>query len=297
MKISNSDLPGLFQAADESASRAQKRYAQLVALDLGVMITGALLGALSLGGEGAKQELALASAIAIAISFAMTFALKSEHFSGTWYDGRAVAESTKTTAWLYMMRADPYGNAKTDADADREFSDSLDSFVKERKKLAGSLAARTAALPEITDAMRAVRAMTLNDRKSLYGESRITDQRKWYATKSELNSRKSSLFFGLILICQGLALVAAIILVRWPEPKVNFTGVFAALAAALIAWTQLKKHEELASVYGLTAQELGSVATQARHASTEQEFSQFVGKAENAITREHTLWLARREQY
>jgi hypothetical protein len=98
-----------------------------------------------------------------------------------------------------------------------------------------------------------------------------------------------------VLISQALALIAAIAVVRWPDAAVNLTGVFAALAAALIAWTQLKKYEELATMYGLTAQELRSVEDQARHVRNEEQFTRFVLTAEDAISREQALWLTRRE--
>lgn len=294
-RITNADMPGLFQASDAASSRAQRMYLYLVALDLGVMIIGAALGAVSVTNSELKQELALASAVSVAIGFALTLALQAQRLSATWYNGRAVAESAKTTAWRYMMCANPYTRDLSDADADRTFIAALDSFLKERKSLAASLSTQLVALPEVSDAMRAVRALPYENRKNLYVESRVADQRVWYSARAEFNARRARLFFVLLLVSQALALITAIAVVRWPDAAVNFTGVFAALASALIAWTQLKKHEELATMYGLTAQELRSVEDQARHVSNEEQFSGFVLTAEDAISREHALWLTRRE--
>jgi hypothetical protein len=67
------------------------------------------------------------------------------------------------------------------------------------------------------------------------------------------------------------------------------------VASPLIAWTQLKKYEEQATMYGLTAQELRSVEDRARHVTDEEQFTRFVLTAESAISREHALWLTRRE--
>lgn len=294
--IANADLPGLFQATDAASSRAQRMYLRLVALDLGVMIAGAILGAVSVSGTDLKQELALASAVAIAIGFALTLALQAQHLSATWYDGRAVAESAKTTAWRYMMCADPYAREMSEPDADQTMTSALDSFLRERKGLAGSLSTELIALPQISDKMRAVRSLPYADRKSLYVEARLGDQRLWYAGRAEHNAGRATFLFVLVLVSQALALIAAIGVVRWPDTGINLSGVFAALAAALIAWTQLKKYEELATMYGLTAQELRSVEDQARHVSGEEQFARFVLAAESAISREHALWLTRREQ-
>src|SRR5687767_10533496 len=138
--------------------------------------------------------------------------------------------------------------------------------------------------------------LPVSQRKSAYVQSRLADQRLWYAAKAEYNSRRAKMLFSLVIGCHALALVAAIANVRWPEGRFNLTGVFAALASALIAWTQLKKYEEQANVYGLTAQELRSIEEQGRHADTEDAFARFVEEAEGAITRENAIWLAKREQ-
>ena len=290
------DLPGLFQAADTASTRAQKLYLKLVAADLSVMLVGATLGALSVDGSSRAQGMALASAIAVAIGLILTLTLQAQRLSATWYDGRAVAEATKTSAWRYMMRAYPYGNL-AEPYADKALISAFDSFLRDRKGLAGSLPSGLAQLPQITAVMRDTRGLAVEARKSVYVDSRLADQRMWYAARAEHNSKRARHLFTLVIGCHALALVAAIANVRWPETQINLTGVFAALAAALIAWTQLKKYEEQANVYGLTAQELKSIEEQGRHANAEEAFARFVEEAESAITRENALWLARREQF
>jgi hypothetical protein len=294
LQVTDSELPALFQASDAAGVRAQKQYARLVALDLTVMILGAVLAAVSFGGPVVRSDMALASAVCIAASFAMTFALKAEGLSRTWYAGRAVAESARTAAWRYMMRAEPYASL-ADGEADRKLGEALDSYLAERRDLAGSLAPALMAAPQISDTMRKVRALPLAERRDLYSRSRARDQKLWYAAKAATNKARSQLFFQLVLLCQALALVAAIVLVRWPDAPVDLTGVFASLAAALVAWTQLKKHEELANAYGMNAQELSSIEGQLPAANSEEELSRIVVTAENAIARETALWLARRE--
>jgi hypothetical protein len=97
-----------------------------------------------------------------------------------------------------------------------------------------------------------------------------------------------------MIVCQVLALVSAIVIVRWPESFVNATGIFVNLAMAFLAWLQMKKHQELAQSYGLAAQGLSFAYEQSSQVRTEEELSTYVMNSENAISREHKMWLGRR---
>ena len=85
-----------------------------------------------------------------------------------------------------------------------------------------------------------------------------------------------------------------IVLVIWPATPFDYAAVLATLATAFISWTQAKKYGELAQVYEITANELGAVADQLIHVRTDSDLSRYVKEAETAISREHTLWVARR---
>ncbi|AVA15771.1 hypothetical protein C3E99_03320 [Sphingopyxis sp. MG] len=64
-------------------------------------------------------------------------------------------------------------------------------------------------------------------------------------------------------------------------------------ASAAIGWIQIKKFNELASAYSLTAHEIGIIQTRISDVTTESEFSEFVNESERAFSREHTQWVAR----
>ena len=53
--------------------------------------------------------------------------------------------------------------------------------------------------------------------------------------------------------------------------------------------------QELAASYALAAHEIGLIRQQSLLPSTDDEFSLFVGDAENAFSREHTQWIARKD--
>jgi hypothetical protein len=295
--VGDEDLPALFRAADKASTDAQRMYLSLIAFDLALLVLGAILGAVGFMSQKDHAVLALATAVVLVVSMILTIALKSQRLASTWYDGRAVAESVKTSAWRFMTQAEPFSGRLSSPEADRLLAGAFQSFLNERGDLAAFLPAALATGVQITPKMRAIRAFSLSARRDTYLDERIGGQRLWYAQRAEKNKRGGRAIFGLLLISQGLSLIAAILLVRWPLMPINLVGVFAALAAALIAWNQLKRHEELATAYGLAAQELGTAQEQGRSLEDEDDLSSFILNAENAISREHTLWLARRDHY
>ena len=71
--------------------------------------------------------------------------------------------------------------------------------------------------------------------------------------------------------------------------------VFVAIAASLLSWMQAKRFSELAASYALAAHEIELIRQQSLLPSTDDEFSLFVDDAENAFSREHTQWIARKD--
>ena len=254
----------------------------------------AILGSVSLTSHETRQALITASAIVLAISLVITAASKIVRLERVWYEGRAIAESVKSLAWRYMTCTEPYSQNLGDRAADIKFGEDMSSILLERRGFhwrGGAAASGT----QITGTMRQSRALDVEDRKRLYLSNRINEQRNWYSVKATRNSRAASRIFVATILSQALALIAALILVQHPEAVLNPIGIFVAMAAAIIAWSQLKQYQELAQSYGITVQELGIICDRSRHISSNEEFSRFVSDSENAISREHTLWLARRD--
>jgi hypothetical protein len=67
-----------------------------------------------------------------------------------------------------------------------------------------------------------------------------------------------------------------------------------AIVTAITAWLQTKQHRTLATAYAVAALELASVRSQISHQTTEADWARFVSDAEEAFSREHTLWKASR---
>jgi hypothetical protein len=268
---------------------------RLIAANLALMIIASLLGALSVAIGPATSTLAVASGATMAVSLVLTGVLGTRRPEREWYGGRAIAESVKTLAWRYMVGAEPYGISLPAAQVDELFLTTLRAILKERKEFQWGVDAVVGKQPEITTRMQEIRKLGLEERKAVYSKCRVSNQLEWYSEKAAKSRKREVIWFWSIIAAQALALVAAIVLMRFPSLSLDLTGVFSALAAAFLGWLQTKRYQELAQSYAVAAYELGLIAEQARHMQTEKAFSAFVLDAENAMSREHTLWSAKRE--
>ncbi len=295
--VTADDFPALFQSADRASLFIQKRHLYLTGSVLALLVGGAAAGAVSSAFPSSNEKTALAfvSTACVALSFLLTAirqALKPEKL---WYGGRAVAESAKSMAWRYMTGAEPYSIALPAAEVDARFVSDLKALIKD-DRLAVGFGSDFSDKPQISPRMREVRAATLDQRKAIYISDRLADQRKWYGAKARKSQRAESWYFVLILVSQALALASTVFMISQPGSAWNLTGVFSAVASALVAWLQVRQHEELAQSYAAAALELGFIEEEASRISEENAFSAFVAEAENAISREQTMWVARRNR-
>ena len=198
----------------------------------------------------------------------------------------------KTATWRYMMIVPPFHDDNT---ADQEFVLSLKEMRKARpechKHFAG---AAVVADPAITDFMRRMRGNSYLDRRAFYLEHRIHDQKTWYSDKAAHNARIGSRWFWTIVILQGIAVFMAIIQAATGGLGVNMVPVFMTFAAVIAAWSQMRRYDELKKTYALAVQELSELEALAVNLVS-QNFQQFVEQVEEAISREHTMWCARRD--
>jgi hypothetical protein len=209
----------------------------------------------------------------------------------TWYEGRAAAESVKTLTWRYVMDAEPFNIERTPAEADKLFLRQLDDVLGVLKEL--DLAPDAAVGEQITSAMRAVRAAPLADRKATYEEHRVVEQQLWYSRKAKWNRVRAHRWTLGMLATEVLGIGAGILKAvgTIQGDMLGFTG---AIVAAMTAWLQTKQHRALAAAYTVTALELASVRAKIRHQESESDWATFVSDAEEAFSREHTLWKASR---
>jgi hypothetical protein len=292
--VAEADFPALFLAADRASQRAQKRHLIFTGVILGALVASAALGALTGVFSQEARALALASTAGAALSFMLTAMKKALKPEKLWYAGRAVAESAKSLAWRYMTGAEPYSISLPLAEADAKFVSDLKAMVKDQAQAALGFGSDFSDRPQITARMRELRSASLEQRRQSYVAGRLSDQRRWYTAKARRSQKVANWYFVLIQVSQALTLAATVLLLSSAGSKWNLGGVFSALASALIAWLQVRQHEELAQSYAVTALDLGFIEEQAARVATETDLSAFVADGENTVSREHSLWISRR---
>lgn len=282
------DFPALYRSADDLSFESQTQFFRALKLHLILLVFAAILSVTSIShwAIAVLQLLALLGALSCSIYL---FGRRPDRY---WYAGRAVAESIKTITWRYVCRAEPFQGS--DPKARTDFQQKLKAIVDQNKDVAQSLTNHLES-PQITDVMAQMRARPLEERKTTYATSRIKNQLAWYAKKATFNKRTSNRFFWALIGTNAVAVIFSIFRIKFVNVSFWPTDIFIATAASLLSWMQAKRFSELAASYALTAHEIGLILEQSLMPSTDKEFSLFVGDAENAFSREHTQWVARKD--
>lgn len=284
------DLPALYRGADSSSLAAQRSLLWWTKLRLGGVVAAAVAGAITW--DIGRRDIRLAAwlaLIAFGLALVAELVLAITRPDGVWYEGRAAAESVKTLAWRYMMCAESFESSVVDVD--RRFTKEIFETLDDLKRL--EIPPAGAADVQITARMREVRALDFDGRRTTYLDQRIRDQQGWYADKARRNKRAALLWIGVSI---GLEVVGAVGAGLKVAHLIDFDllGICAAGAAAAAAWVQAKQYQTLSTAYSVTSQELAAVASEVEALHEEALWPQFVAEAEEAISREHTLWRASR---
>ncbi|WP_341860920.1 DUF4231 domain-containing protein [Gymnodinialimonas sp. 57CJ19] len=288
--MKSGDYPALFRSSDEASNAAQATYLWLIRLQYGLLVSAA---AVALWFDR-LPNLLLLFAFIVGASTTLLIFMSVKKPEKDWYGCRALAESIKTSTWRYMMRAEPFENVPQLNEVRIKYAAFLKEILDANNHVQESISRRPHAGDQITLKMDEVRARPLSERQDLYLVERINEQRGWYVKNVKKNRRR---FVGWIIFCvfvQGSAI--ALVLLRSSQPE--FFSIWPSepllvVAAASLGWIQIKKFNELASAYSLTAHEIGIIQTRLKMVNGEQEFSEFVNEAERAFSREHTQWVAR----
>ncbi len=295
-KILEKDYPNLYQASDHASKSSQSNYILIVAIDLVSMILASALAIYNYQCVVAKTYIYVISGLLLLSGFIFTIIIITKKFEDIWYQGRALAESCKTLTWRFITCSELFENSLTIQEAKNKFIERTKEFSQEFTELNKVLNTKKLNLPVISDLMLRVRQLPLADRKEYYIKYRLEDQKTWYSNKAEFNKTKYNFWFGVILTSQALSIVSISFLISNPQCDWNLVGLFTTIASSAISWLQLKQHQELKQAYTTASQELNFIVALADNVHTENEFSKFVLDSENAISREHTLWLAQRRK-
>lgn len=283
--------PALYDTAGKLSSTSQSVFLNLIRAEYGALLLAAIFSM-----DLSKKPLFFAAyALIFFISLGVLVSrnwLKPEQ---GWYRGRALAESIKTSCWRYCMRAEPFDDAINVAIPRAEFRNHLLAILKANRHIGDKMPPDSAARDQVTDTMEATRALSLDDRKAFYDRHRIREQREWYALKAGANRLASGRWVAFGISVYVIAIVLVLLRIVFPGRELWPIEPLIVAASSIVGWTQVKKFNELASSYTLTAHEIGIIQGEIGEISSEAAFSAFVNDAEQAFSREHTQWVARQQ--
>lgn len=285
-------MPQLFQAADAASLDAQGLYVGLTRWRLILLGAAAIAGVASWRvGAGEVDLLAIIGVGLFIAALLMETWLWRSRPDKAWYDGRAVAESAKTLAWKFAVAGGAFPATMPLVDAKRNL---LARFDEIRGQFGELELAPLDAVP-ISAWMVATRQKPFETRKAVYLGARIQGQQRWYATKAKYNKRRTKQWRAVTVALDLLGAIAFLV-EALVETGLSFAPAMAALAGAAVAWIGSKQHETLARAYGAAVTDLASAEGRLDLITTDGEWAAEVDDAEEAISREHTVWLATRSR-
>lgn len=292
--MNDNNYPNYFVAGDSASKKAQFWYIRLFGVDLLLMVLSAILSIYNYQTEESKTIVYIISGILLLGAMFISIFLKVKKYEDIWYRGRALAESCKTLTWRFIMSSEYFENNIPKEEADRRFIKRIREINNEFSDLNKILSSKQLNLPIITNEMERVRNLSLNDKKTYYLNNRIQNQIDWYSSKAEDSKFKYDIWFFTIIVLQFLALISIGFLIKYPSSDFNFVGVFSTIAASGFSWLQVKKYQENKEAYTTANSELNLIKAEGNKNFSNNEFSEYVLDSENAMSREHTMWLAQK---
>lgn len=279
------DFPSFYQSADELSKRMQSKFYSHFRAHLVLLALATIFSFIS--------PITIFSSIVQALIFSLVFycsyILFTERPDQKWYGARALAESIKTISWRYMTKAEPFHQS----DCDDFFEKTVKKLIEQNTEIKRKMLPKS--VPIISDKMREYRNRDFETNKLHYKIERIQNQFDWYTQKAKFNADRSKLFFVLLLLVNAFTVILAISRIWNLEANFWVTDFFIASSCGILSWIQAKKYSELSSSYTQTAHDI-SFSLNTIDRIKEPEYSHFIGDTENAFSREHTQWLARKDE-
>jgi len=293
MKVEHKDYPSFFKTTDRYSLEGQQTYLKWIKVELIILVIAGVISLFPFDNEDYGQILAVLSVIAFAAGIGITFHIKNSKFEDDWYIGRALAESIKSLTWKYMTKGEPFIEDLSNEDADKKFIAVLKDMLDENRTFLKVTYQEDDGI-NITAKMRELRQSSFQDRKNAYINDRVKDQQNWYKSKSTFNKAKASQLFWFIISLQAGALIYSLYLIVNPS-FFNAVPLATTLAAVFLSWLQVKQHQELSQSYAVAANDINLILSQEPYIDSEEKLEIFIADSENAFSREHTLWIARRD--
>ncbi|VVB96338.1 Uncharacterised protein [uncultured archaeon] len=289
------DLPDSYSSYDASAVIAQRGHFQLILFELSSAVVISIISLIiAISHQDTTSRIGFLIIFFIfLIGIILQLYASKKQYERKWFAFRAVAESIKSLAWQYAMACGDFNKAK---DANKL----LIQRIKDVKEIFQinpyPKTISIGVLDEIKSSMVEARKIEWQDKRDIYIIERLEDQITWYTNKAKNNRQRSELYDGLIIVLQIVGIGICLFLL-YTLPIINGAPALAlivTLIAGIIGWSRSKQHAELVEPYQNAARELNNIGQEIKLADEEADFCQLVEEAEQAISREHIMWLAKR---
>lgn len=281
--------PALFTSSDNYSIKAQDNFKNLNKWTLVALVVATVLTSLTQENWAIWTSTAL-----ILVSAILSTLMLVLKFEKGWYEGRAVAESIKTLCWKFMTGARPFSIDLNETKAQNLLIENFKKVIGHRKDFFTLIGSDFAENEQLPVELMNIRKLSKDERISIYKTERLEKQKKWYTDKTTENKKWTKISFAVIILTQVLAVISLILKIKF-EFEFSIAPILVTISTAFIAWLQLRRYQELSQSYLITATELSLIKSKINQVDTESDFSKFVDDSETAISREHTLWLARRD--
>lgn len=290
------DLPDSYSSYDASAISAQRGHFRLILFELSSAVVISILSLII----AIFQQDTISRIGFLIISFLFLIGIirqllaTKKQFERKWFAFRAVAESIKSLAWQYATACGDFN--ESNLDASKLFLQRI-KRIKEIFQINPDPATISIeSSNDLKQSMVETREMEWQNKRNIYIKERLEDQIKWYTNKAKINKKRSDLYDSTIIFLQILGILISLVLL-FIHPIVNGAPALAftvTLIVSIIGWSRSKQYAELVEPYLNAAREINDIRQEIELAGREADFKKLVEEAEQAISREHTMWLAKR---
>lgn len=288
LDLTSDDLPTLFRDADRDSIAGQRQYIRATAARLWAVVLAAAAAIFSNFLKVGEVEIfGLVAAGFFVVALGVEVWLLADRPERDWFDGRALAESAKTLSWRFAVGGAPFH--VDDADAARRLEEELANLLEDAPEI-NILPSGT---DVVTKKMAKLRSQPGEMRRNSYIQYRILDQQTWYAGKARFNAHRAKLWKMVLIAFEFIGVVLALVK-AFGYLHIDIASVTSAAIAGGAAWLGVKQHESLARSYTFASHELALIASRLHDVPDERAWAVEVADAEEAISREHTMWRAAR---
>ncbi|WP_440951588.1 DUF4231 domain-containing protein [Methanococcoides sp. FTZ1] len=290
------ELPDSYFIYDKSAIIAQSKHFKLIICELIQLVIVAVLSLII--SLLHKEPIPTIGFSAIVIIFFIGIIIQlhynKKQFERKWFEFRAVAESIKSLAWQYAAGC---GNFCEENNAEMLFLQQIKQIKETYKVNPDPKITSSGILDEKKQSMEKIRKMKWEEKREAYIKERIDDQITWYTDKAKLNKKYSTIYENIIIGLQFIVIFVGIVLVYTHVNGAPVLALVVTLITGIIGWSRSKQYAELVDPYQNAARELNEIRQEIELVEEELSFQRLVLNAEQAISREHTMWLVNRGLY